>query len=165
MAFHGEEDTLAVARTERNRSMEPSHELVPHRLHDDHRTSPPRPRDRRCRNKRLMKAFDDGPYVFWETPTSVLLSTPRWRGRHQADRRHNEPMNRVHPGVPTIHLDPALRLPARPGHAGPPSWSASSKPRHVSRVPSCQWRDRRGRLVDGARITWSSTAATRSRSG
>ena len=56
-----------------------------------------------------VKAFDDGPYVFWETPTSVLL-LGHLDGEVVSARvaEITEPVDvpTPHPGVPSIHLDP-----------------------------------------------------------
>lgn len=65
-------------------------------------------------------AFDDGPYVFWETPTSVTLLghlDGEVVSRSVRDITGPTDLRTEYPGVPAIHLEPD-------GHApSPASWS------------------------------------------
>jgi hypothetical protein len=62
-----------------------------------------------------VKAFDDGPYVFWETPTNALL-LGHLDGEVVSTRVTDitEPveMRTPYPGVPTVHLNPGGYTPS-----------------------------------------------------
>ena len=62
-----------------------------------------------------VKAFDDGPYVFWETPTDALLLghlDGKVVSTRVADITEPVEMRTPYPGVPTVHLNPGGYTPS-----------------------------------------------------
>ena len=62
-----------------------------------------------------VKAFDDGPYVFWETPTDALLLghlDGEVVSTRVADITEPVDLRTPYPGVPTVHLDPGGYTPS-----------------------------------------------------